>query len=107
MKRRKFITNSLLAGAGMISVASMAKTASGISENSEAGELTKTSKFQFNLKYAPHDGMFVNHAGKDIIDQIKFMADTGFTAFEDNGMMGRPVEQQEKIGNELARHGQE
>ena len=34
----------------------------------------------FNLKYAPHIGMFKHHAGKDPIDQIKFMADQGFRA---------------------------
>ena len=55
----------------------------------------------FKLKYAPHDGMFTNHAGPDILDQIRFMADEGFTAFEDNGMASRPIEQQEKIGTLL------
>ena len=40
----------------------------------------------FKLKYAPHLGMFKHHAGKDEIDQINFMADQGFVAFEDNGM---------------------
>lgn len=39
----------------------------------------------FNLKYAPHIGSFVNTAGKDPIDQIKYMADLGFTALEDSG----------------------
>jgi hypothetical protein len=34
--------------------------------------------------------MFENSAGKDVVDQLKFMADNGFTALEDNGMMGRP-----------------
>jgi hydroxypyruvate isomerase len=40
---------------------------------------------RFNLKYAPHIGSFVNTAGKDPIDQIKYMADLGFTALEDSG----------------------
>lgn len=40
---------------------------------------------KFNLKYAPHIGSFVNTAGKDPIDQIKYMADLGFTALEDSG----------------------
>jgi len=52
---------------------------------------------KFNLNYAPHIGMFENHSGKDLIDQIKFMADNGFSAFEDNGMKRRSVELQEKI----------
>ncbi|WP_157579264.1 TIM barrel protein [Spirosoma montaniterrae] len=63
------------------------------------------AKNNFKLAYAPHIGMFENSAGKDPIDQIKFMADTGFTALEDNGMMGRDVALQEKMGNELARLG--
>ena len=46
--------------------------------------------------------MFEHHAGSDPIDQIKFMADQGFTAMEDNGMLGRPEKLQSKIGNTLA-----
>jgi len=61
----------------------------------------------FHLKYAPHFGMFRHHAGKDLIDQVKFMADEGFTALEDNGMAGRPVEMQENIAREMERLGME
>lgn len=59
----------------------------------------------FGLKYAPHFGMFQQHAGKDEIDQLKFMYDMGFRALEDNEMMGRPVETQVRIGETLARLG--
>lgn len=59
----------------------------------------------FKLKYAPHFGMFRHHAGDDLIDQLKFMADVGFTALEDNGMTGRSVETQEQIAAEMARLG--
>lgn len=62
-------------------------------------------KNKFKLHYAPHIGMFENSAGKDPIDQIKFMADQGFTAMEDNGMMGRDPALQEKMGAEMARLG--
>jgi len=48
-------------------------------------------------------GCFKNLAGDDLIDQINFMADQGFTAFEDNGMMGRDVAMQTKIGETLAK----
>lgn len=64
-----------------------------------------SEKHQFKLKYAPHFGMFKNFAGTDPIDELKFMADQGFTALEDNGMKSRPVELQEKIGKEMARLG--
>jgi len=58
----------------------------------------------FNLKYAPHLGMFKNHAGNDPIDQLNFIADQGFTAFEDNGMMKRDIVTQTKMGETLAKH---
>jgi hydroxypyruvate isomerase len=61
------------------------------------------SERQFKLKYAPHFGMFRNHAGDDLIDQLKFMADEGFTAMEDNDMMQRPTKVQEKIAREMSR----
>jgi hydroxypyruvate isomerase len=59
----------------------------------------------FKLRYAPHAGMFRHHAGEDVVSQIDFMVDTGFTAFEDNGMRERPVAEQERIANALQRHG--
>lgn len=54
------------------------------------------------MKFAPHLGMFKHHAGKDPIDQLKFMADQGFSAFEDNGMREREVSLQEKMGKTMA-----
>ena len=57
----------------------------------------------FDLNYAPHFGMFKNHAGPNELDQLQFMYDQGFTALEDNELMGRPVELQEKIGERLAK----
>ncbi|MDO1499491.1 hypothetical protein Q2T40_04660 [Winogradskyella maritima] len=47
--------------------------------------------------------MFKELAGEDPIDQINFMADQGFTAFEDNGMMKREVSMQTKMGETLAK----
>jgi len=60
---------------------------------------------RFKLKYAARLGKFTHLAGDDAIDQIKFMADQGFRAFEDSRMQDRPVELQENIGNELERLG--
>ena len=59
----------------------------------------------FSLNYAPHFGMFEQHAGKDYIDQLKFMHEMGFRALEDNEMMEKPVDVQEKIGATLGRLG--
>ena len=66
---------------------------------------SKDTGGKFKLKYAPSFRQFRQHAGDDLIDQIKFMADEGFTAMEDNGFMRRPVELQENIGKELDRLG--
>ncbi len=49
--------------------------------------------------------MFKNSAGPDFIDQIKYAYDMGFRAIEDNGMTGRPADQQQKIGDALAKQG--
>ncbi|NNE70562.1 MAG: sugar phosphate isomerase/epimerase, partial [Rhodothermales bacterium] len=59
----------------------------------------------FQLNYAPHLGMFRNLAGNDPLDQLNFMADRGFTAFEDNGMKGRTVETQEAMARVMADRG--
>lgn len=93
MNRRRFIASGLAAGAAL-----------GTSFNSAfAQESTPLSSNKFKLKYAPHFGMFKNHAGNDPIDQLKFGADEGFHAWEDNGMMGNPPDKQEKIGREMQR----
>ncbi len=99
MKRRNFIRNSLITGATVLSGPVLGKV---VSRGPMVNKRKNTPGPGFNLNYAPHDGMFVNHAGKDILDQIRFMADTGFTAFEDNNMLSRPAAIQEKIGNKLA-----
>lgn len=65
------------------------------------------AKQPFRLKYAPHFGMFKNLAGDDPIDQLRFAADIGFRAWEDNGMKGRTPEMQTRIGEEMARLGME
>lgn len=62
------------------------------------------SESDFGLHFAPHIGMFTHHAGDDVIDQINFMAEAGFTAFEDNNLKSRPVPLQKRIGETLAKH---
>ena len=95
MNRRNFVISA---------IGTAAAITAGLSRRIFAQEQS-AAKQKFKLKYAPHFGMFENHAGGDLIDQLKFAADEGFTAFEDNGMMGQPDEMQEKIGKEMARLG--
>jgi hydroxypyruvate isomerase len=59
----------------------------------------------FKLKYAPGLGTFEASAGKAAAGQLKFMADQGFTAWFDNGLMGRPAAEQEALAKESKRLG--
>lgn len=94
MERRNFLRNAALSGIALTGMSGMMKAS--------ATETVSSNGAKFKLKYAPHLGMFKNSAGDDPIDQIKFMADQGFTAFEDNGMMNRDIALQEKMGKTLA-----
>ncbi len=58
----------------------------------------------FQLDYAPHFGMFRHHA-KDLIDQLQFAADEGFSAWEDNGMPNRDPEVQQRIADKMQQLG--
>lgn len=100
MQRRKFLHQSILGSAAALASVQpvLANSAGKQRYDNKAGKL-------FTCDYAPHFGMFENNAGKDLIDQLKYMHDQGFRSLEDNGMMARPVEVQEKIGKELNRLG--
>ena len=95
MERRDLLKSTLMTGAALGLGAVPVRRASG-------GAAPIRS---FKLKYAPHLGMFEHSAGKDPVDQIQFMADQGFTAFEDNRMPRRTVADQERIARALERHG--
>ncbi|MEM6316798.1 MAG: TIM barrel protein [Bacteroidota bacterium] len=99
MQRRKFLKSSLVGSAMVTTGVSHATTAAATTRSVDA------APYKFQLKYAPHLGMFKNHAGDDPIDQLNFMADQGFTAFEDNGMKNRTVEIQEKMAQTMAKRG--
>jgi hydroxypyruvate isomerase len=90
MDRRAFIVSAAVMGV----MGSVLGSAPGV------GIAAETKKFK--LRYAPHSGMFRAHAGDNILDQIKFASDQGFTAWEENGLPDRSVEEQIKIGELLA-----
>lgn len=96
MKRSEFIRSTALAGAAL---------AGGLPAFAQKTPVKTAASKTFNLDYAPHDGMFENSAGKDFLDQIKYMHDQGFRSIEDNGYIARPVAEQEKIGNLLNKMG--
>jgi hydroxypyruvate isomerase len=97
MQRRKFMQQSLLAGSALLT------TAAAMAGNKKTIRPSDTDPFHLN--YGTHDGMFRNSAGDDFVEQIKFAHSMGFRAIEDNGMMGRPADQQKKIGDALAKLG--
>jgi hydroxypyruvate isomerase len=97
MDRRHFLRRSALAGGTLLGTA-------GVSDASAASLFGDAPAPDFNLHYAPHLGMFSSHAGGDPVDQITFMAEQGFTAFEDNGMRGRSTKQQTRIADALREH---
>lgn len=90
MRRREFIATGVAAGS--LSVLNVRTRA-------------EAQPQKFKLRYAPHFGMFKNSAGDDLVDQLKFMADQGFTALEDNDLPARPVADQERIGQALSKLG--
>ena len=96
--RRNFIKNATATGAAILAAPAVFGAASS-SKLLKASDATTP----FKLKYAPSMNMFREHAGKEIIDNIKFCYDMGFRAMFDNGLMGRPVEDQVKIANEMQR----
>lgn len=100
MNRRNFVQKGLAASlTGMAALTTTTVAATTDRQNDDGT--------QFQMKYAPHLGMFKHSAGKDPIDQLNFMADKGFTALEDNGMKGRDVALQEKMASTLAKRGME
>ena len=90
MQRREFLQTGSALGIGTLAVTQAA-----------LAQETPASARPFKLKYAPHFGIFQNAAGKDPVDQLKFAADQGFTAWEDNGMKGRSVEEQNRIAQAM------
>lgn len=96
MERRGFIKRlglgtAALSGAGMLSIPSFAKE--------------KVPSTPFKLDFAPHFGMFKQHAPGGIVDELRFMADQGFRSLEDNGLLKRPLAEQELIGKTLVELG--
>lgn len=100
--RRNFIKKATITGAAIFAAPAVFGKAS-IPSRQKATDAVAP----FRLKYAPGFGMFHEHAGNDLVDNIRFCHDMGFRAMFDNGLMGRPVEDQVKIANEMHRLGME
>ena len=95
MLRRRFLHTSSLLTSGLMSTF-----------NIDLPNIFRNSN-KFNLKYAPHFGMFKNLAGDNLIDQLNYIADQGFTAFEDNNLKKRTVDFQDKMSKTMQKRGLE
>ena len=98
--RRDFIRKTAFAGAAMVAAPSVFGSEAARKRQKATDAITP-----FKLKYAPSFGMFKEHAGTDLVDNIKFCNDMGFRAMFDNDIMKRPVDDQMKIVNEMNRLG--
>jgi len=98
MNRRSFV----ISGAGAAAAAAGGARAATPADLSNAPERTRGAPFQ--LLYAPHFGMFKNHA-KSLEDQLQFAADEGFRAWEDNGMNRRDEATQRKLATKMEQLG--
>lgn len=90
MNRRLFLRNAVAGSAAALVVSSPRGHAAG----SEAGGRPAGP---FHMKFGPHQGQFEAHAGKNVLDQIRFAHDAGFTAWEDNGMRRRERAEQDAM----------
>jgi len=92
MKRRDFAKiSSITFGTGVLM------------PHSAFGGIGESASAEFPLHFAPHIGMFEAHAGPDPVAQLEFMAEQGFTAFEDNEMKSREVAVQEAMAETMQR----
>lgn len=103
INRREFIGTSIAAAAtGTVTTNALGATVSAQPAGSTPKAAPNHAKFR--LAYAPHFGMFSQHAPDDL-DQLRFAADQGFWAWEDNGMKGRGPEFQEKAAKVMSERG--
>lgn len=91
MNRRQFIKEGVVAAA-----------TTGLVMNSVSADHHEAKKAKpFKLNYAPHPGHFKHTVGDDVIDQIKYAHDNGFTAWEFNGLPKETTQMQERVGSTL------
>jgi hydroxypyruvate isomerase len=88
MKRRNFLQQ-----AGIVSGALALGGPAALRASAPEREQSKP----FSMAFAPHLGMFEQHAGEDPVAQLEFMAERGFRAFEDNEFKGRKPETQARM----------
>lgn len=98
MQRRTFLENSFKAGAAVIAAPVVSEARTPAMQNAQA---------PFRTKLSPEFGIFEAASGKDIVDQIKWGHDQGFTAWENTSLKLRSTQEQEKISKTVRDLGME
>ena len=93
--------DSTISRRSFLAATAAASLAATMASTSFAAAGQDATKKPFSVRFAPHPGMFKASAGKDVIDQINFCHEIGFTAFEHNGMKNETPEKQKQIGETL------
>lgn len=101
MQRRNFLKQNILVSGAVLSASNIWAN----DKNSQQPFVVQKDAPPFKMNYGIHDGMLSALAGNSFIDQIKFAHSVGFRAIEDNGMMDRTPEMQQKIGDTLRELG--
>ena len=104
--RRAFINTTSAAVAGLAT--SFALTSGNLllgQETDAAKDSDAIGDPKFKLRFAPHPGTFKATVGDDVIDQINYCHERGFTAIEYNRIEKESPEMQTKIGETLAKNG--
>lgn len=101
MDRRNFTKKMFGAAAGLAAIGT------GFAQENKAQESSVGAKKSepFKTLFAPNFGHFKASAGNNPVDQLKFMHDCGFRAFEDNDMLGRPKDVQDAIARACEKLG--
>lgn len=93
LDRRTFIAATAAASASFATMRS-----------SSGQDAAKEEDKKFKLGFAPHPGSFSATVGNDVIEQINYCNEKGFTAIEYNGIKNETPEKQSEIGETLAKH---
>lgn len=97
--RRSFLTSAAAAGAALF-------VAPAVLRGRSSRYYAADADTPFTMGFAPSIGMFSELCGSnDAVDNIRFINDRGFRAVFDNGLPGRPPEEQVRIADEVHRLG--
>lgn len=106
MDRRSFL-RSMPAAAAAASLGGASTAAASLDASSQDPVIDLDSNTPFQLDYAPHDGMFRQSAGVNLkgidsyLAQLEWVHAHGFRSWEDNGMAGRSIDDQDKIAAKM------